>query len=497
MSATPDDGPDPVEVQIDGSAQSGEGVGRLPDGKAVVVGGTIPGERVQVQVQIDGFAHGGEGVGRLPDGKAVFVAGAIPGERVQVRIDEQRKRWARGAAVAILEASPHRITPPCPYVPECGGCDLQHVDPDHQRVLKTRVVREQLQRLGRIDDPPVADCRAVGPDTRYRTSARFHADRQGRLGFHRAGTHDVVPIDDCLVLSERPQALRRAVGDATGAAQVTVRGRARPDEPGVVVLEPGAGPLDVPDGDFDVAVVQRTAGTTSAPGEGDLDEAVVQRSAGTTSPAGEGDLGEVLPLRGDGVLTAEVAGFTYRFDAGCFFQVNTGGAQAIVDEVLAAAGPVDGLHVWDLYAGVGLLSLPLARAGGIVTAVEAHEASAQWCARNADEYELDILVVSVRTERLLRVARAGELLGGSDGVELDQPDVVVLDPPRKGAGQDTVRDIAALAPARIVYVACDPAALARDARVLTDHGYHLQHVVPLDLFPMTHHVEAVATFHRV
>lgn len=397
---------------------------------------------------VDGFTHGGEGVVRL-DGKAVFVAGALPGESVRIRVTQSKKNWARGEVVEIVAPSPDRVQPPCPYVPDCGGCDLQHASPDAGRRLKTRVVREQLTRLGRIESPPVADCLSVGPDTGYRTHAQFHAADDGRLGFHRAGTHEVVPIDTCLVLSPAAQSVKDGVGDDTGATLVQVRGMTGSNA-SAAVLHPGPGPLDLPTGSFDLALSQPD--------------------------------GDTVAIRGDGRVVEQVAGFDFAFDAGGFFQVNTGGAEAIIEHVLDGLGDITNLLAWDLYAGVGLLSLPMARAGADVVAVEMDRAAATHLDRNAQQAGLDIGVVSQDVLAFVR----------EEHDEL--PDVAVLDPPRAGAGRDVVAALAKLGPGTIVYVACDPASLARDAKTLAEHGYQLRSAQPLDLFPMTHHVEVVAVF---
>ncbi len=408
---------------------------------------------------VDGFTHGGEGVVRI-DGKAVFASGALPGERVQVRITEDNDRWARAEVTEVLDASPDRVEPPCPIAWECGGCDLQHATPEAQVRLKTRVVREQLERLGKFDDPPVLPGRGVGPALGYRAHARLHAAPDGRLGFHAEGTNDVVPTDHCPILTPAAQALLTAVGDHTGATEVELRADGiGPDgdpDRGVVVLTPGPDPLDVPEGEFDLLLAQ--------PEEG------------------------AVALRGDGVLDVEVAGLSYALPSGGFFQVSTHAAEALVTEVLRAVGDVDGRLVWDLYAGVGLLSLPLARAGAEVLAIEGNAAACAAATVNAEANELSVTIEEGDVHDALR-DRARE------GV-LDLPDVVVLDPPRPGVGQEPLRDLAALAPPRVVLVACDPASLARDAATLVAEGYRLEEVQPLDLFPMTHHVEAVATFTR-
>lgn len=441
MSPRPDDGR-PAD-------HDGPGVGRPDQGAD---GDDLTGTEVAV---VDGFTHGGEGVVRL-DGKAVFVPGTLPGERVRVRVVDDRGRWARAELVEVVDAVAGRVEPPCPLATECGGCDLQHVAPARQVELKTRVVREQLERLGGFTTPPVRAGRAVGPSLGYRGHARMTAAEDGRLGFHRAGSDVVVPVPSCPVLTPAAQRLREHVGDTTGAAEVTLRadGVGSPDD-GVVVLRPGAGPLDPPAGGHDLLLEQPD--------------------------------GSTIALRGSGVLHVVVGEVTYEVPADAFFQVSVEAAGAIVEEVMAAAGDVAGALVWDLYAGVGLIGIPLALAGAEVVAVEGHPGATAAAQRTAHVHDVAprIVTADVRTW-LAEVAAEG----------IDAPDLVVLDPPRTGVGADAMRALASLGPGRVVVVACDPAALARDAAALAGEGYRLRAVQPLDLFPMTHHVEAVAVLTR-
>lgn len=409
-------------------------------------------------VVVDGWTHGGEGVVRI-DGKAVFVPGALPGERVRVRVVERHRRWSRAALVEVVDAAAGRVAPPCPLAADCGGCDLQHASPALQVELKTRVVREQLERIGRLAQPPVRPGRSVGPALGYRAHARMTAAPDGRLGFHRAGSDEVVPVPTCPVLTPAAQALRAAVGDDTGAAEVTLRADGVDDGPpraaGVAVLRPGPGPLTPPGGGHDL---------------------LLEQPDGTT-----------LAMRGDGVLAVTVRDVTYELPASSFFQVSTAAAAAIVDEVLAGVGVVTGAPTWDLYAGVGLLSVPLALAGADVVAVEGDATALAAAARTAEAHGTAIRTVAGDVRDWL-------VRGASEGIDL--PDVVVLDPPRAGVGREAMAALATLAPVVVVYVACDPAALARDVRVLVDGGFTLRSVQPLDLFPMTHHVEAVAVLGR-
>ncbi len=422
------------------------------------------------EVRVAGVTHAGQGVARV-EGKAVFVPGALPGELVRLTVVDDRARFARGRLDAVLEPGDGRTEPPCPYAQDCGGCDLQHATPAAQRALKTRIVREQLERLGGIEDPPVEDCVAVSPAAGYRNQAVLHAGPDGRLGFHRAGTHEVVAVDRCLVLSAAAQAVRDAVGDDTGAAQLTIRAHGETGR-SAAVLTPGPGPLELPEAPADLLLAQPD--------------------------------GSLLTLRGSDTLEAAVAGHAYHFDPTSFFQANTAGAESLITTVLEAAGEIAGLAVWDLYAGVGLLSLPLAAAGAEVVAVEGHGPAAAHARANAERAGLDLHVLAEPVERMVRRAAAdltgatGAARGSSDGSagthHLDPPDVVVLDPPRTGAGPRVIESLIALAVPSIVLVACDVGALARDTRHLHTGGYVLESARPLDLFPMTHHVEVVASY---
>jgi 23S rRNA (uracil1939-C5)-methyltransferase len=410
--------------------------------------------RGPTEIELHGLTHGGEAVGRLPDGKACFVPYAIPGERVRVQVTDERKSWARGRLLEILEPSPDRVDPPCPYFgpDRCGGCQLQHVDPARQAQMKRRIVTEQLERIGRFTAPPVAETVVVGP-LGYRSQARFAVDERGRLGFRSASSHDVVAIDRCLLLDEDTQALRERAGDGWGdVEEVTVRTAAGTGG-GCLVVVPGPGPLPpLPADDVPVAIVDSR--------------------------------GAALPLRGSPVLTHEIAGHRYTVSATSFFQSSPAGARVLVELVRRAIRPQAGQRILDLYAGVGLFSVALAEPGVSVVAVESHPAAADDARTNLAAVEATVVRADVED------AVAAQLAAGA------RYDAVVLDPPRKGAGTQVCAGIAELGAPVVVYVSCDPAALARDARGLCDAGYTLAQVVPVDQFAQTSHVESVAAFRR-
>lgn len=404
-----------------------------------------------VELALEGITHGGEAVGRLPDGKACFVAYALPGERVTVEVIEEHKRWTRGRLVEVLEPSADRVTAPCPYFGpgRCGGCQLQHLAPGAQPALKRRIVTEQLQRIGRIPDPPVEETVVIAPFA-YRNSARFGVDPEGRLGFRRADSHEVQPVAACLLLTREAQDLREEAGDDwRGVEEVVVRAGATTGDRALVVRPGSAGLPPLPPGDTPVALISAR--------------------------------GPAVALRGEPAVTERVAGRTFRVSPTSFFQGSTAGAEVLADLVRAEAGVAPGETALDLHAGVGLFAAVLADAGATVTAVEADGVAAQDARDNLGKD------VEVRTQDAERVV--AELVAGGE-----TRDVVVLDPPRRGAGAKLCRAIAALDPRVVVYVSCDPAALARDAAILAEQGYLLTRAVPVDQFAQTAQIETVATF---
>lgn len=411
-------------------------------------------ESARVELTLDGITHGGEAVGRMPNGKACFVPYAIPGERVLVEVTEERKRWARARLVEVLEASPARVEPPCVYARpgRCGGCQLQHIDPTTQLVLKRRIVTEQLERIGHLEDPPVNPTMPVAA-FHYRNSARFAVDQQGRLGFRRAGSHDVQPIDECLLLDPAVQGLRDEAGDGwQGAEEIVVRaGLATGDR--ALIVRPGA-------------------------------EGLPPMPEGPTPVALEGPTGAVA-LRGEPGLTEMVEGRTFHLSPTSFFQASTAGAALLVRLVLAGAEIRPGETALDLYAGVGLFAAFLADAGARVTAVDADPVAAADARHNLAKDEVSVLEEEVAAQVAALVA------------DHEQYDVVVLDPPRRGAGARLCGRIAELEPRVVVYVSCDPAALARDAAALAGAGYELSEATPIDQFAQTAQIETVAVFRPV
>ncbi len=415
-----------------------------------------------LDLTLDAIAHGGEAIGHHT-GKTVFVPYAIPGERVRVEIVEEKARWARGRLVEVLVSSSDRIAPPCPYFGpgQCGGCQWQHIAYPRQAELKQAIVADQLRRLGRISDPPVADIVALADPAApedaprflaygYRNHVQFALTSDGQTGFRRTASHDVLPVARCLLLHDLLDELHSALELADFPLQeISLRAGINTGETLILLV-----------------------GVTEEQPELELN-----LSAAVALRTSRG----LQPLIGHPWLTEEVLGRRYRVSAESFFQVNTVGAAALVELVTAYADVRPGDVVLDAYCGVGLFSLPLAdRAGKLIGVEEAPSACDDFAfnARDLDNVELHEGPVEAVLPAL---QTAGQHI-----------DVAVMDPPRAGAGQEVITQLAALAPRRIVYVSCDPATLARDAVHLSQAGFHLVETQPVDLFPQTFHVETIA-----
>jgi len=389
------------------------------------------------EVEVGPVAHGGFCVARH-DGRVVFVRHTVPGERVRARVTEggTEDRFLRADAVEVLSASADRVDPVCRHAGPggCGGCDWQHVDLAAQRRLKGAVVAEQLRRLAGIDRsvevlPVPGDEGGFG----WRTRVEFAVDRAGRAGLRPTRSHAVIPIVQCPIADPRVLATGVLTDDWSGAKAVDV---VAPSGGGAVVVVP--------------------------------------------VPAAAGSVPQIRER-------VESASWTGEFDVSArgFWQVHQGAAATFVDRVLAELDPRPGERVLDLYAGVGLFAVPLADAvgpGGAVLAVEGDVLACELAVRNAGNRTW-IEVVPDRVE---------EVLASTSPDTWSSADLVVLDPPRTGAGRAVIEAVARLQPRAVAYVACDPAALARDLGYAREAGYVLGGLTAYDAFPMTHHVECIA-----
>src|ERR671925_219003 len=442
-----------------------------------------------LELAVDDLAFGGEGVGRA-DGYVVFVRGGLPGDRLRVRITEARARFGRAVIDGVLVPSPDRVEPPCPYFGRCGGCRLQHLAYPAQLAFKEKQVRDCLTRLGGL---PAFELRPILPAPApygYRNKMEFTvAGPTAAIGLHEAERYDVVlDIERCLLQSEtmntlldelRRQVRERALSVWEPTTEqgllrfVMTREGRRTDEAmvNVVAAAPDVETL-TPVAD---ALRARVPSTTSVVLNVNAKKASVAVGSEEHLLAGRDHIREAL-----GPLTFQVS-------ANSFFQTNTLQAERLF-ALVESACELDGSGtLLDLYAGTGAISLLLARRVHAVYGVELAAAAVADAIRNARANGIDnctFLAGEVR-HVLPDLMRQGITAS-----------VVVADPPRAGFHPKALTALAAMAPARIVYVSCNPSTLERDVGDLVRHGYRLEWVQPVDMFPQTPHIEAVARLRR-
>ncbi len=391
-----------------------------------------PGERHEVT--IEKLVYGGDGLARIGT-QAVFVPVAAVGDRLLVRITEVERNYARAVIEKIITPSPVRRTPPCDNFGACGGCQLQHLDYPAQLEAKVSFVRESLRRLGGIEwESEIAICSSSEFGYRSRAEIKVRHDQEGRpqIGYFRAGSQEICQVEDCLVLLP---AVNRELQR--------------------LHAEPSLIPCDA-------TRVYLTAGD---------DEVIVTPATGENSRQEEVDA--------MGTASRQIAGLTYRFGVRSFFQ---GNRLLVEDLIRVAIGRAEGKFAVDLYAGVGLFSLQLARTFEQVCAVEGNRVAAGHGIENARANGLaNIRYEPISVEAWLKYKSS----------ESPRPDLVLLDPPRAGVGAQVIERLSALSPLAITYVSCDPATLSRDLKMLISYGYRIESIDALDMFPQTFHVETV------
>lgn len=438
---------------------------------------------------VSGFTSEGLGVCRV-DGCAVFVSNAVPGEEYDVRITHVGKTAAHGKIETIIQRSPHRVNRRCPYAKRCGGCEFWHMDYETECAIKRQRVLDALNRLGG-QALETLELTAAPTCEGYRNKAQFPVapSKNGvEAGFYKKGTHDLIPIDRCLI---QPEAADRA--------KQTVLQWVREYRVSAYDEESGRGLLRhifvrCAEATGEVLVCLVVNGET-LPHEKELVELLRERVTGLRSVAlnvntrrGNAILGEnTRVIWGADAIEDVLCGLRFRISPRSFYQVNRTQAEVLYGKAIAAAG-LDGTEtVLDLYCGTGTITLCLARHAKQAIGVEVVDAAIEDAKRNAARN-------GVENARFF-CADAGEAAKRlcAEGV---RPDVIVVDPPRKGLSADVIDAIEKMAPARVVYVSCDPATLARDVKLLCTKGFALSHAEAVDMFPRCSHVETVCLLVR-
>ena len=438
---------------------------------------------------ITDYTAEGQGVAHI-EGCAVFIPNAIAGERVRVRIEKAQKTWAAGKITEILEKSPHRINRECPVAKLCGGCDFWHMDYEEESRLKAERVKNNLNRMAgqTLTQVPIL---AAPTCYGYRNKAQYPvAVKKGRAyaGFFRAGTHEVVENDRCRILPPESDAVKDSVMDYVNQFRVSIYDETTHE--GLlrhIYVRRGAVSGQV--------LVCLVVNGRALPRHQELLKRLQKIPGFTTlvlsvnTKKGNAVLGEeFITLYGPGYIEDTLCGLTFRLSPRSFYQVNHHQAQRLYEAAIAQAQITREDLVLDLYCGVGTITLAMAGAAGKVIGVEVVPQAVEDARDNARRNGIE------NAEFFCGDAGQAALELEAKGI---RPDVVVVDPPRKGLNADTIEALSRFAPRRIVYVSCDSATLARDVALLQQRGYILKNALAADLFPRCAHVESVVTLSKL
>ena len=442
----------------------------------------------QYEAVVTDYTAEGQGVAHV-EGCAVFLPNAIAGEKYIIRIEKAAKNWAAGKIVEILEKSPHRVNRECPVAKLCGGCDFWHMDYDEEVRLKAERVRSALNRIGGEDlqEMPIL---SAPTSYGYRNKAQYPVSSQKSrvfAGFFKAGTHQVVGNARCLILPEETDRVRKIVVDYVNHYRISaydeqthkgllrhiyVRRGAVSGQVLVCLVVNGR---KLPHTEDLIARLQAVPGFTTL-------------ALSVNTKQGNTILGdEFITLYGPGYIEDTLCGLTFRLSARSFYQINHHQAQRLYEAAIAQAEITKDDLVLDLYCGVGTITLAMAKAAGKVMGVEVVEQAVEDARENAKRNGIE------NVEFFCGDAGKAALELERQGI---RPDVVVVDPPRKGLNADTIEALSKMSPRRIVYVSCDPATLARDVALLKERGYAVKNAQAADLFPRCSHVESIVCLTR-
>ncbi len=404
----------------------------------------------EIEISLTTPIYGGESMGRLEDGRAVFVPFALPGETVRARLVEEKRGFARAAVLEVIKASPQRITPRCKHFGVCGGCHYQNLPYAEQLKLKESILRDQLTRIGKIENPPVKGMVAAPEQWNYRNHIQFHLNAQGRLGFiASADPRTVIPIDECHLPETDINNLWPQLEFEVNIPLERVSLRAGNE----LMLALESDSSEIPEMEIEAGI------------------SVVHLSEKDT-----------VVLAGDNYILIDVLGRPFHVSAGSFFQVNTAMAAKMAQYLLDTLRVLPSTTLLDVYCGAGLFSAFFAPKVKRVVGIEISPSACEDFAINLDEFD--------NVE--LYEAAAEDVLPNLDV----HPDMVIVDPPRAGLDKKVLDALVTLGPKKLAYVSCDPATLARDATRLITAGYRLTEITAFDLFPQTYHIESIGIFER-
>ena len=437
---------------------------------------------------ISDYTAEGQGVAKI-EGCAVFVPNAIVGEICRIRIEKVGKTWAAGKIMEILEKSQHRLNRACPVAKLCGGCDFWHMDYEEETRLKAQRVRDCLNRIGgeNLAEVPILaapTCREYRNKAQYPVAAKKN---KAFAGFFKAGTHQVVENDRCLILPQETDRVKDIAVDYVNQTRVSVYDEEshtgllrhiyvrRGAVSGQILVCLAINGRSIPKPERLIEKLQAVSGFTTL-------------VLSVNTKKGNAILGdEEIVLYGPGYIEDTMCGLNFRLSPRSFYQVNHHQAQRLYEAAISQAEITKDDTVLDLYCGVGTITLCMAKAAGKVIGVEVVPQAVEDAKNNALRNGIE------NAEFFCGDAGQAALALEAQGIKAD---VAVVDPPRKGLNGDTIEALARMAPRRIVYVSCDPATLARDVAILKERGYVLKNALAADLFPRCAHVESVVCLTR-
>lgn len=445
----------------------------------------------EYEFYIEGMGFQGEGVGKV-EGFTVFVPGAIRGEKVRAKILKVDKRFAFGKLIEIVEKSELRVKPKCGIYEKCGGCQIQHMSYPMQLQFKKQRVIDAVERIGKLNDVIIHDTLGMGNPFRYRNKVQLPVrDNHGKveIGFYSERSHNVVDIKSCCIQSER-------------ADKIVEIFRAWMEKYNVSAYNEETGTGDIrhimiregfKTGDVMVVVVTNV---DKVPFKEELVDKFKHDIKGMVSIIQNINnektnviLGSKnITLWGKPYIEDYIGEFKFKISPNSFFQVNPAQTEVLYSKALEYANLKGSENVFDAYCGTGTISLFLSKKAKKVTGVEIVEAAIKDAKENAKANGINNaeFIVGEAEKVIPELIKSG-----------DYADVVVVDPPRKGCGQELLNSIGMMKPARVVYVSCDPGTLARDIGILTEKGYKVEEIQPVDMFPGTSHVECVVLMSRV
>ncbi|MCW6038590.1 23S rRNA (uracil(1939)-C(5))-methyltransferase RlmD [Spirulina subsalsa FACHB-351] len=441
-----------------------------------------------LRLEIEDMGDRGEGVGRWQD-RVVFVPDTVPGDQVLVRLIQVKRQFAHGKLQEILTPSPHRIRPRCIVADKCGGCQWQHIEDSYQQTLKLNIVRQALLRIGGFSDPPLVPFLPTSAMLGYRNKATYPLARssQGQVqaGYYRKGSHVLINLNQCPVQDERLNPLLAEIKQDIQAQgwsiyneerhqgrlrHLALRIGRRTGEMLITLITTNFELKHI--GDQSIAWMQRYPNLVGV--------CVNSNPEQTNRILGS----ETRCIAGKPYLREEFAGLVFQLGADPFFQINTEAAEALYEQILGELNLGGSEVLVDAYCGIGTFTLPFARHVKQAIGIELQPSAIAQAQTNAALNQIENVQ--------FYTGAVEEVIPHLDVI----PDVVILDPPRKGCDRRVLDSLLTYRPSRLVYISCKPATLARDLKILCEGGYHLTKVQPADFFPQTAHVESVAFLTR-